>query len=80
MTFIVNRLGPRFPNGPFAAEFLGANLHERPTDELVSAFEDAMATYAVVVGEIERFGQPRAEPSRGFHGIHLGQRFAIVQG
>jgi alpha-ketoglutarate-dependent 2,4-dichlorophenoxyacetate dioxygenase len=49
MTFTINRLGPEFPNGPFAAEFLGANLHEPPTDELVSAFEEAMATFAVVV-------------------------------
>jgi alpha-ketoglutarate-dependent 2,4-dichlorophenoxyacetate dioxygenase len=49
MTFTVNRLGPRFENGEFAAEFLGANLHEAPTDELIDAFEQAMATYAVVV-------------------------------
>jgi alpha-ketoglutarate-dependent 2,4-dichlorophenoxyacetate dioxygenase len=49
MTFTVNRLGPRFENGAFAAEFLGANLHEPPTDELIDAFEQAMATYAVVV-------------------------------
>jgi alpha-ketoglutarate-dependent 2,4-dichlorophenoxyacetate dioxygenase len=49
MTCTVHRLGPDLPNGPFAAEFLGANLHEPPTDALVSAFEAAMATYAVVV-------------------------------
>lgn len=49
MTFTINRLGPEFPHGPFAAEFLGANLHQPPTDELVTAFEGAMASYAVVV-------------------------------
>ena len=49
MAFTVNRLGPQFANGDFAAEFLGANLHEAPTDELVDAFEEAMARYAVVV-------------------------------
>jgi alpha-ketoglutarate-dependent 2,4-dichlorophenoxyacetate dioxygenase len=47
--FTVNRLGPEFPAGPFAAEFLGANLHEPPSDALVEAFEQAMAQYAVVV-------------------------------
>ena len=49
MSFTVNRLGPEFANGPFAAEFIGANLHEPPSDELVDAFEEAMARYAVVV-------------------------------
>ena len=49
MSYTVNRLGPQFANGEFAAEFLGANLHEPPTDELVAAFEEAMAKYAVVV-------------------------------
>jgi len=49
MTFTINRLGPQFATGAFAAEFIGANLHEPPTDALVDAFEAAMATYAVVV-------------------------------
>ena len=49
MTFTVNRLGPQFEGGAFAAELLGANLHEPPGDELIDAFEEAMATYAVVV-------------------------------
>ena len=49
MTYTINRLGPEFPGGAFAAEFIGANLHEPPTDALVEAFEAAMATYAVVV-------------------------------
>lgn len=49
MAFTVNRLGPQFENGALGAEFLGANLHELPTDELVDAFEQAMAKYAVVV-------------------------------
>ena len=49
MTYTINRLGPQFANGAFAAEFIGANLHEPPTDALVDAFEEAMATYAVVV-------------------------------
>jgi alpha-ketoglutarate-dependent 2,4-dichlorophenoxyacetate dioxygenase len=47
--FTVNRLGPEFAGGPFAAEFLGADLHEPPSDALVDAFEEAMARYAVVV-------------------------------
>ena len=49
MTYTINRLGPQLANGPFAAELLGANLHEPPRDELIDAFEEAMATYAVVV-------------------------------
>jgi alpha-ketoglutarate-dependent 2,4-dichlorophenoxyacetate dioxygenase len=49
MSFIVNRLGPQFGAGGFAAEFLGADLHQQPSDDLVAAFEEAMATYAVVV-------------------------------
>ncbi|HEX6398655.1 MAG TPA: TauD/TfdA family dioxygenase, partial [Steroidobacteraceae bacterium] len=49
MSYTVNRLGPQFAHGPFAAEFLGANLHEPPSDPLIDAFEEAMATYAVVV-------------------------------
>jgi alpha-ketoglutarate-dependent 2,4-dichlorophenoxyacetate dioxygenase len=49
MTFTVNRLGPEFPGGPFAAELLGANLHEPPSDALIDAVELAMATYAVLV-------------------------------
>jgi alpha-ketoglutarate-dependent 2,4-dichlorophenoxyacetate dioxygenase len=49
MSFTVNRLGPQFGEGGFAAEFLGADLHSQPTDELVDAFEAAMAKYAVVV-------------------------------
>lgn len=49
MPYTINRLGPQFANGAFAAEFIGANLHEPPTDALVDAFEEAMATYAVVV-------------------------------
>jgi len=49
VTYTINRLGPQFANGPFAAEFLGADLHEPPTGQLVDAFEEAMATYAVVV-------------------------------
>jgi len=49
MGFTVNRLGPRFGDGGFAAEFLGADLHQSPSDELVDAFEAAMAKYAVVV-------------------------------
>jgi alpha-ketoglutarate-dependent 2,4-dichlorophenoxyacetate dioxygenase len=47
--FTINQLGPDFAAGPFAAEFLGANLHEPPSDELIEAFEGAMARYAVVV-------------------------------
>jgi len=49
MTLTVNRLGPEFDHGPFAAELLGANLHEPPSDELVETMEAAMARYAVVV-------------------------------
>jgi alpha-ketoglutarate-dependent 2,4-dichlorophenoxyacetate dioxygenase len=49
MPYTINRLGPQFANGAFAAEFIGANLHEPPSDALVDAFEEAMATYAVVV-------------------------------
>jgi len=49
MTLTVNRLGPRFEHGEFAAELLGADLHAPPDDELVAAVEHAMARYAVVV-------------------------------
>jgi len=49
MTFTVNRLGPQFAQGAFAAELLGANLHEPPDDTLIDAVEEAMAKYAVVV-------------------------------
>ena len=49
MGLSVNQLGPQFADGAFGAELLGANLHEPPTDELVDAFEEAMARYAVVV-------------------------------
>jgi alpha-ketoglutarate-dependent 2,4-dichlorophenoxyacetate dioxygenase len=49
MGFTVNRLGPQFAGGDFAAEFIGANLHEPPSDALIDAFEEAMAKYAVVV-------------------------------
>ena len=49
MTFTVNRLGPQFAAGAFAAELLGANLHEPPGDSLIDAVEVAMAKYAVVV-------------------------------
>jgi alpha-ketoglutarate-dependent 2,4-dichlorophenoxyacetate dioxygenase len=49
VVYTVNRLGPRFAGGEFAAELLGANLHEPPTDALIEAFRQAMATYAVVV-------------------------------
>lgn len=79
MSFTVNRLGPELPAGPFAAEFLGANLHEPPGDALIDAFEAAMAKYAVVVlrdqhiddGEQIRF-------ARGFGPLelppHMGMR------
>jgi alpha-ketoglutarate-dependent 2,4-dichlorophenoxyacetate dioxygenase len=54
MTFTVNRLGPEFGGGQadagaFAAEFIGANLHQPPNDALIEAFEAAMARFAVVV-------------------------------
>jgi alpha-ketoglutarate-dependent 2,4-dichlorophenoxyacetate dioxygenase len=49
MGFTINRLGPQFEGSAFAAEFLGADLHEPPSDALVDAFEEAMAKYAVVV-------------------------------
>lgn len=49
MALAVNQLGPTFESGGFAAELLGADLHQPPTDELVDAFEEAMAKYAVVV-------------------------------
>lgn len=49
MSLTVNRLGPQFAEGAFAAEILGANLHEPPSDDLVDAVEAAMAKYAVVV-------------------------------
>ncbi len=49
MTLTVNALGPRPAGKLFAAEMLGANLHEAPSAALVSAFNQAMATYAVVV-------------------------------
>ena len=49
MSFTINCLGPTFAGGEFAAEFIGANLQEPPSDELVDAFEGAMARYAVVV-------------------------------
>ena len=49
MTLTVNPLGPRFGEGGFGAELLGADLHEPPTDELIDTFNEAMARYAVVV-------------------------------
>jgi alpha-ketoglutarate-dependent 2,4-dichlorophenoxyacetate dioxygenase len=49
MTLTVNRLGPELPGGAFAAELLGANLHEPPSDELIETVEEAMALYAVLV-------------------------------
>jgi alpha-ketoglutarate-dependent 2,4-dichlorophenoxyacetate dioxygenase len=49
MTLTLNQLGPSFESGVFAAELLGADLHQPPTDELVDTFEEAMAKYAVVV-------------------------------
>lgn len=49
MTLTVNRLGPQFAGGGFAAELLGANLHEPPSDELIDTVEEAMARYAVLV-------------------------------
>src|SRR5688572_19827728 len=49
MTLTLNQLGPTFEGGVFAAELLGADLHQSPTDELVDTFEEAMAKYAVVV-------------------------------
>ncbi len=49
MTLILNQLGPSFEGGVFAAELLGADLHQPPDDELVDTFEAAMAKYAVVV-------------------------------
>jgi len=49
MVYAVNCLGPQFEGSAFAAELLGANLHEPPGDELVDAVEEAMARYAVVV-------------------------------
>jgi alpha-ketoglutarate-dependent 2,4-dichlorophenoxyacetate dioxygenase len=49
MSLTVNRLGPELAGGPFAAELLGANLHEPASDALVDAVELAMARYAVLV-------------------------------
>jgi alpha-ketoglutarate-dependent 2,4-dichlorophenoxyacetate dioxygenase len=49
MGLSVNRLGPQFANGEFAAELLGADLRQPPSDELVDTMEAAMARYAVVV-------------------------------
>ena len=44
MSYTVNQLHPLF-----AAEFIGADLKNDPTPELVDAVNDAMATYAVTV-------------------------------
>jgi len=49
MTLTVNPLGPPSGKGRFAAELLGANLHEPPARDLVDTFNAAMAGYAVVV-------------------------------
>src|ERR1044072_682258 len=46
MTLTVKRPGPEFDHGPFAAELLGANPHEPPSDELVETMESVMARYA----------------------------------
>jgi alpha-ketoglutarate-dependent 2,4-dichlorophenoxyacetate dioxygenase len=49
MTLIVNRLGPRNGQISFGAELIGARLREPPSRELIEAFNQAMAEYAVVV-------------------------------
>jgi alpha-ketoglutarate-dependent 2,4-dichlorophenoxyacetate dioxygenase len=49
MTFTVNPIGPRIGDGAFGAELRGASLHRPPSPELISALNDAMARYAVVV-------------------------------
>src|SRR5262249_46149164 len=49
MTLIVNPLGKGPVAGTFAAEMLAADLHVPPDDELINAFNEAMARYAVVV-------------------------------
>jgi alpha-ketoglutarate-dependent 2,4-dichlorophenoxyacetate dioxygenase len=49
VTFTVNLLGPRSGDTGIGAEMLGANLRLPPSPELISAFNDAMAKYAVVV-------------------------------
>jgi len=49
MAFTVNLLGPRIGDAGIGAEMLGADLHVPPSPELISAFDDAMAKYAVVV-------------------------------
>jgi len=84
MTLTVNRLGPQFANGPFAAEILGANLHEPPSDALVDTVELAMATYAVVVvrgQEIDDEEQVRF--ARAFGPLelppHMGMRPAAMK-
>jgi alpha-ketoglutarate-dependent 2,4-dichlorophenoxyacetate dioxygenase len=48
-SFNVNPVGPRFGTQAFAAELLGANLHEEPSPALIETFNAAMARYAVVV-------------------------------
>ena len=49
MTYTVNLLGPRSGDAGIGAEMLGANLHLPPSPELITAFNEAMAKYAVVV-------------------------------
>jgi hypothetical protein len=84
MTLTVNRLGPQFANGDFAAEILGADLHEPPSDALVDTVELAMATYAVVVvrgQEIDDEEQVRF--ARAFGPLelppHMGMRPAAMK-
>lgn len=84
MSFQINRLGPAFAGGDFGAEFLGANLHQAPTDELIDAFEEAMAKYAVVVVRdafIDDAEQIRF--ARGFGPLelppHMGMRPAAMK-
>ena len=82
--FTVNRLGPEFAAGPFAAEFLGANLHEPPSDALIEAFEQAMARYAVVVLRDQRIDDAeQVRFARAFGPLelppHMGLRPAAMK-
>ena len=78
------RAAEHFVAARFAADWLRRNIEvgqHRPAvwiHQNVGRLDVAMQ-HAVAMGEIERLGQPRAEPGRGFDGVHARERFAVVQ-
>src|SRR5262245_12975596 len=84
MSFTINRMGPQFRGSELAAEMIGANLHEPPTDELVAAFEEAMARYAVVVVRDQHIDdEEQVRFARAFGPLelppHMGMRPAAMK-